>query len=589
MGDVALKQIFQKLKTASLGSDDADDEPDDRSARSQRSAAALQLGRESSKLAGAVGANGVLRFILYAGIGTVVGAIVVVIEWISVDQMLHRLEDAPLYIRSVAPVIGLALAAAVLRVFWRTDPATSDMYVEAYHRGTEFEKRRFLPKLSAAIATVGMGGAVGLEGPSIYAGSAFGQFVGRWRLDFLGRRSKRVLMSAGAAAGVAAVFKAPATGVLFALEAPYRRDVARHALIPALVASSASYITLVFILGSDRLLAFVPSNFSLTDEVLGALVLGVLSGLTARAVAKLFNQAKDISHRASFAVRLPAAGAAIVVAAITADRLVDKAVTLGPGAELIAEIVRDPSISVWTIIALFGLRALSTSAVLAAGGVGGVFIPLVVQGLLLGRVVEVIFDAPANGLFPVIGLAAVLGAGYRTPLAAVMFVAESTGRAEFVIPALLATAVSQSLMGESSVSAGQVGERVGQLERRLGLPTSDVTIPVSMRVSPSDPLLDVIDKIGADPQFPVVPVYDTNYRGLLVLADMAPSLMTLGMESTVGQIMRDVPAIGSNEVAREAADQMSKYNAAALAVLDSDGVPIGVVTATSLAGLDELD
>jgi CIC family chloride channel protein len=463
------------------------------------------------------------------------------------------------------------------------------MYVQAYHDGSDFEKRRFFPKLGAAIATVGTGGAVGLEGPSIYAGSAFGQFVGRWRLDFLGKRSRRVLMSAGAAAGVAAVFKAPATGVLFALESPYRRDIARHALIPALVASSASYITLVLFLGPDRLLSFGPTEFSLTDEVLGALVLGVFAGGAARAVAKLFNEAKDVSHRVSFAVRLPAAGAAIIVAAITAERLVDKAVTLGPGAELVAEIVLDPTISVWTIIALFGLRALSTSAVLAAGGVGGVFIPLVVQGLLLGRVVEVIFDAPSNGLFPVVGLAAVLGAGYRTPLAAVMFVAESTGRAEFVIPALLATAISQSLMGESSVSVGQVGERVGQLERRLSLPTSDVTIPVVMRVAPSDELLEVIDRIGADPQLPVVPVYDTEYRGLLVLSDMAPSLMTLGMESTVGQIMRDVPAIESSEKARGAAEQMSKYNAAALAVLDSDGVPVGVVTATSLAGLDDLD
>ncbi|MFW2381087.1 MAG: chloride channel protein [Acidimicrobiales bacterium] len=583
-----LKRFFETLTAARLGSGDDSAEAGS-TTLSQRSVEALQQGRESSKVAGVLGANGVLRFVLYAGIGAVVGAIVALVEWVSIEVMLHRLEDVPLYVQALAPVVGLGVAAAILRFFWRTDSATSDMYVQAYHGNAEFESRRFLPKLAAAIATVGSGGALGLEGPSIYAGSSVGQAVGRRRLPFLGTRSPRVLMAAGAAAGVAAVFKAPATGVLFALEAPYRRDVARHALIPALVASSAAYITLISFLGSDRLLSFGATDFSFNDEVAGALVLGVFAGITARGVAKLFHHAKDLAHTTSFALRLPAAGAAIIVAAVSANALVDRAVTLGPGAELISEIVLDPTISVWTIIALFGLRALSTSAALAAGGVGGVFIPLVVQGLLLGRVVEVIFDAPSNGLYPVVGLAAVLGAGYRTPLAAVMFVAESTGRAEFVIPALLATAVSQSLMGEESVSVGQVGERVGQLERRLGLPTSEVMIPISGLVAPDDTLLEVIDELGADPQFLVVPVYDTEYHGLLVLSDMAPSLMTLGMESTVGDIVRDVPAVGAEVLARDAAEQLSTYNAAALAVLDTDGVPIGVVTATSLAGLDHLD
>lgn len=396
-------------------------------------------------------------------------------------------------------------------------------------------------------------------------------------------------MSAGAAAGVAAVFRAPATGVLFALEAPYRRDIARRALIPALVASAASYITFVLILGPDRLLDFQPTEFSLSDEVLGALFIGVLAGVTARGVARLFHYAKDVSHTVPFRIRLPAAGAALVVSVITTEALVHKAITLGPGAGVVAEIVLDPTISVWTIIALFGLRALSTSAALGAGGVGGVFIPLVVQGLLLGRVVEVIFDAPSNGFFPVVGLAAMLGAGYRTPLAAVMFVAESTGRAEFVIPALIATAVSQSLMGDVSVSMGQVDERVGQLERRLGMTTAAVMVPHSGHIDPASTLLEVIDQLEADPDLLVIPVFDTAYRGLLVLADIAPSIMKAGIESTVAEVMHDIPAIQSDLIARDAAQLMSQHNTAALAVLDSEGLPIGVVTASSLAGLDELD
>jgi CIC family chloride channel protein len=60
-----------------------------------------------------------------------------------------------------------------------------------------------------------------------------------------------------------------------------------------------------------------------------------------------------------------------------------------------------------------------------------------------------------TSLFPVVGAAALLGAGYRTPIAGIVFVAEATGRPGFVVPALLATAVAQVLMGTSSVTTYQ--------------------------------------------------------------------------------------------------------------------------------------
>ena len=60
-----------------------------------------------------------------------------------------------------------------------------------------------------------------------------------------------------------------------------------------------------------------------------------------------------------------------------------------------------------------------------------------------------------TSLFPVVGTAAFLGAGYRTPIAGIVFVAEVTGRPGFVVPALIATAVAQVLMGASSVTTYQ--------------------------------------------------------------------------------------------------------------------------------------
>lgn len=100
-------------------------------------------------------------------------------------------------------------------------------------------------------------------------------------------------------------------------------------------------------------------------------------------------------------------------------------------------------------------RTVATTATVAGGGAGGLFVPLVVAGALVGALCSAGIGEPTQTLFPLIGVAAFLGAGYRTPFAAVMFVAESTGRPGFIVPGLIATVVAQLVMADSSVSPYQ--------------------------------------------------------------------------------------------------------------------------------------
>ena len=528
-----------------------------------------------------------LRFGLYAAVGVVVGLVVVGIEELAIAVALEAVLDAPLWAQAIAPGIGLAATALVLG---RTVPsATSDEYVRAFHSGEELPPAHLPRKLLAAIATIGSGGAAGLEGPSVYAGATIGQATGRRLGWLLGPGGSRVLTAAGAAAGVAAIFRAPATGVLFALETPFQRDVARRALIPTLIAASAAYLTFVSILGVQTYLPVPRGQVRLRDEVFGALVLGLVAGLTARGLAWWWRLAKARAKAWPPVVRV-AAGAAIAAACLGGARLlIGDSVTLGPGTERTTAAVLDPDVGLLVIAGLFLLRAVATAGTLGAGGVGGVFIPLVVQGLLLGRLVEGLFDAPTPGLYPAIGLAAVLGAGYRTPLAAVMFVAETTGRAEFVIPALLATAVSQAVMGDVSVAEHQVTEREGILERRLRLPVRDIVLPVPVLL-PTEPVLDVIDRYADRPPAQALPVVDADgrYLGLLVLRDLAAALFEHGPEATVAAVVQEVPAVDASARAEQAALLMNDLDLAIIAAVDADGIPVGVVTALTVAGIDGL-
>ena len=196
------------------------------------------------------------RLVLGAlAVGAITGLIVAAFEQVAEKILLGELHDLPVWVQAIAPVIGLALSAFLLRYVGGkgTTTGTSDDYVEAYHDRSPRMPLRHLPaKLMAGVATIGFGGAMGLEGPSIYTGSSVGlngppTLARRW----FTREEAKILMTAGAAAGVSAIFKAPATGVMFALESPYLNDVGRRALLPALFASAMGFLVFAGIHGPD--------------------------------------------------------------------------------------------------------------------------------------------------------------------------------------------------------------------------------------------------------------------------------------------------------------------------------------------------
>ena len=92
------------------------------------------------------------------------------------------------------------------------------------------------------------------------------------------------MLVAGAAAGVAAIFKAPATGAVFALEVPYQDEFARHMLIPSLVGAATGYLTFAAFHGTEPLFAVAAAPPFRYIDLIAALALGVAAGLGARRV-----------------------------------------------------------------------------------------------------------------------------------------------------------------------------------------------------------------------------------------------------------------------------------------------------------------
>jgi len=393
--------------------------------------------------------------LLSALTGAVTGLAVAGFEWLTARTLLDWVFGLPRAAQVVAPGIGLILAWALLR--WcghRASPSTSDEYLRAYHDPDHpFETRPFAGRVLASIATLGLGGAMGFEGPSIFMGAGIGSWLERRFGRYLTKDDARLLLVAGAAAGVSAIFKAPATGAIFAIEVPFQEDTAAHALLPALVGSATSYLTYVAFYGTTPLFAISGQPHLDATRLLGALGLGILAGLGARGFSFLLRVAKTHGARRSVWSRLAVSGLGLAAVTTIGFIVFNDGLTLGPGYQAITWTL-DPKRAVALIAALFVLRALATVLTVGGGGAGGVFIPLFVQGWLLGRFVEAVAGTHTS-LFPVVGAAAFLGAGYRTPIAGIVFVAEATGRPGFIVPALIATAVAQVLMGTSSVTTYQ--------------------------------------------------------------------------------------------------------------------------------------
>jgi len=244
---------------------------------------------------------------------------------------------------------------------------------------------------------------------------------------------------------------------------PYRDDLARRMLLPALVASATGYFTFVSLSDTAPLLSatVIPiPQFEIRD-LFGALAIGVACAIGARAFAKVIRVAKGISVR-SFPVRLGLATVMLISLFAMSYELTGLGLSLGAGYEVLREwLFIEADIAVWLLIAVFTIRCLASAATLIGGGVGGVFIPLVVGGAIVGRAVGEVVHPERFTLYTLIGIAAFLGAGYRVPLAAVMFVAETTGRPNFIVPALFAAVAAELVMGDQSITTYQ--RRPGQL------------------------------------------------------------------------------------------------------------------------------
>ncbi len=551
-------------------------------APSHRQAEVRAIGRRTNQV-----------LLLSAAVGVAVGLAVYLLQKVTIDGLLDSLDDRPVWMQAAAPAVGLLVAWAALR--WlaeRAKPVTTDAYVRNFHEEAHerLSLRPVFGRLVASIATIGYGGALGVDGPSIYLGAAAGSSLQRRFARFFSREDAKLLMVAGAAAGVAAIFKAPATGALFAIEVPYRADLARRNVMPAIVAAAASYAVFVAVDGTTPILALGGGSFGLAD-LAGAAVVGLLCGGGARLFCMgLRNLRTYVMDQVPFGLRFVAAGAVLAVLVFVTHAAADVSLNLGPGYDVIGW-ASDPTLAQWLVLLVLVARASAVLATVGGGGVGGLVVPLVVMGALTGRLASGAFGTTDSALLLVVGMAAFFGAGYRTPLTAVMFVAEATRNPGFVVPAVLATAAAQLVIGDESVSAHQRAGRLGHLERRFELPISAV-LETDVRTVPPDATIEeflTVHLVGYRQRAVAVVENGNRYLGLAVLDEVVAIRREAWATTEIRTIARvTVPRGRTTWLVRDAVHAMEGADTDVLPVVDGEDRFVGVVTTEGVLRLDEI-
>jgi CIC family chloride channel protein len=238
--------------------------------------------------------------------------------WIGVDARRIHLTPG-------LPVLGLFLATLLLQRT-RVGEASLPRDLEIARRNPylAFPPGTSLVKLVACFLTIGFGGSAGVEGPGKWFGSALGVQVHRIlkltaRYHPFGRRllaPARVIVMAGAAAALSAVFRAPLTGTFLAVE--HDGMLQPKAMVPALVASASGYLAFSSVMGLEPLLPLPHAYHLHTLALLWALLLGMACGLAASAYQGVESLFRWLLRNRPLPVRGLLAGAGLVLLAAPA-------------------------------------------------------------------------------------------------------------------------------------------------------------------------------------------------------------------------------------------------------------------------------
>ncbi len=389
------------------------------------------------------------------GAGAAYGAIV--FRWLilSVSGIVYpagiklsNLADLHWYFLLLIPAAGGALIGPLIYFFApeaRGHGVPEVMDAVANQRG-RIRARVAAVKIVASAMSIGVGAAVGREGPIVQIGSSLGSSLGQFL--HIGSRNLRMLVGCGAAAGIAATFNAPMAGAIFAIEVILGTGTIRM-FTPLVVASVVATAISRHYFGDVA--AFELPTYSLVSgwELLFYVLLGAFAALVGVGFSRGLYWMEDLWDEIPIHVAakpilggLMVGGIAILFPHVMGVGYESIGLALGEGG----------SVGILMLLGIFVAKMFATHLSLGSGFSGGVFAPSLflgaVFGAAFGMAVHLVMPygmvAP-NGAYALVAMGAVVAASTHAPLTSILIVFEMTGDYRIMLPLMLACFISSSV------------------------------------------------------------------------------------------------------------------------------------------------
>ncbi len=470
------------------------------------------------------------------------------------------------------PIIGLAITVLIVKFVIRNPmshgvPAT--LRAISKRKGLLRNYQAYASLITAPI-TVGFGGSVGLESPTVVTGAGMSSYLSR--IFHMDQAHRTLLLGCAAAGAMSCIFKAPIAAIIFAVEV-FSLDLTLLSLMPLLLASLSAILTSYFFFGSDTILPFTLQDSFGIEDFPYYIILGIVAGLVSVYFSKAYFQTqKFYALWQSVTLRLIIAGGSLGVLLYFIPPL------YGEGFDMINQLLEGKAVpalgstffndyldNIWVVIGLLAglvfFKVIASAITFAGGGIGGIFAPVLFMGSVMGNcLAKVVNNLGIQGIhvsesnFTLVGMTGLLAGVLHAPLTAIFLIAEITGGYGLFIPlmttAALAYGINKYFLPHSvyGMELGLKGELITHDKDQAVLTLLNVESVIEsnfIRVRPEMTLGEMVKKAVAKSARNLFPVVneDDELVGVITLDDIREIMFDSALYDTteVRSLMHAAP------------------------------------------------
>ena len=450
------------------------------------------------------------------------------------------------YLYVVLPAIGILASILIMHFFLKRKvghgiPLTLAAISKSEGR---IERHNMYSSVLTSALTVGFGGSVGLEGPTVATGAAWGSNIGRFfKLNY---RQVLLLLACASAGAMSSIFKAPIAGIVFVLEV-LMIDLTMSSLIPLLLASLTGAMVSYLFLGMDVLYPAEIQHEFLISEAPYYILLGIFTGFVSLYFTRMYKKVEQTFDRVKnrytkwiigsvalgvlifFFPSLYGEGYESINASLHGNYsyLFDRSVFYGLDQNILVVFI--------FFILIILLKVIATSITFGSGGVGGIFAPTLFMGVNSGLFFAKVFNYfkihhLTENHFALAGMGGLIAGVLHAPLTGMFLIAEITGGYALIFPLMITATISYAiirLFERYSVYTYQLGRR-GELfthdKDKVVLSIMKVSnlIETNFHTINEKATLGDLVRVIAKSQRNIVPVVDEdqNLKGIVFINDI---------------------------------------------------------------------